>query len=250
MKIIAVKDYEEMSQKAAGFIIERVSEESKLVLGLATGGTPIGTYQCMVKDHQTNHTSYQHVVTFNLDEYIGMKPEDPNSYHYYMAEHLFDHIDIPKEQIHLPDGQAEDLAGECKAYDQKIEEHGGIDMQILGLGSNGHIGFNEPGTPFDTATHVIDLTEDTREANARFFNSLDEVPTQAITMGIKSIMKSRKILLLVSGEEKSEALARFLDGEADPSFPASVLKKHDDVIVIADAGALRETDIAAYSDEK
>lgn len=241
MEIITAKDYTEMSQIAADIFSKRVRQDAKLTLGLATGGTPIETYKCLTLDHQKNQTSYQKVTTFNLDEYIGLEPTDHNSYQYYMKTNLFNHIDIPKQQTHIPNGKAENPHKECETYDQQITVRGGIDLQLLGIGSNGHIGFNEPGTSFDTATHVENLTTGTREANARFFNSIDEVPKQAITMGIGTIMRSKEILLIVSGESKSKALARLLEGEIDPSFPASVLKKHAHVTIVADTDALKYT---------
>ncbi|MBM7571313.1 glucosamine-6-phosphate deaminase [Aquibacillus albus] len=247
MKVITVNDYADMSKKAANMILERVHYSKKLTLGLATGGTPVGTYEHLIKDHKENKTSYQHVTSFNLDEYVGLDPSDRNSYHYYMNEHLFNHIDIPEQQTHIPNGIAENVQQECNDYDQKIMECDGIDLQLLGLGHNGHIGFNEPGTSFETTTHVVSLTKATREANARFFNSFDEVPTQAITMGIQTIMKSKEILLLVSGKKKSSALARLVNGEMDTTFPASILNKHANVTIVADHDALQEVDEKLYS---
>lgn len=238
MKIVQVKDYKEMSQKAAEVIIHKVKQENRINLGLATGGTPKGLYEAMIEDHQKNGTSYQHVTTFNLDEYIGLKEQDPNSYHYYMAEALFNHIDIPKFQTYLPNGLAADYNHECEQYDRLIQALGGIDLQVLGIGQNGHIGFNEPGTSFQSATHIVTLEESTRKANARYFNTLDDVPTHAITMGISSIMNSKEILLLISGEEKADAMQKLLHGEISEDFPASVLKRHSHVTIIADQKAL------------
>ncbi|MFX3625010.1 MAG: glucosamine-6-phosphate deaminase [Ectobacillus sp.] len=239
MKIIKVKDYEEMSQRAAEIVIQKVKGSAHFNLGLATGGTPKGLYEKMIADHQQNGTSYQHVTTFNLDEYAGLGKDDPNSYHYYMDTALFGHIDIPKSQTHLPDGMAVDYMKECERYEQLMEAVGGIDLQILGIGRNGHIGFNEPGTSFQSSTHVVGLQESTRIANARYFQAMDDVPTHAITMGIATIMKSKEIVLLVSGEEKAAALQRLLYGEVSEDFPASVLKRHQHVIIIADEKALR-----------
>ncbi|MCM3767277.1 glucosamine-6-phosphate deaminase [Neobacillus niacini] len=234
MKLIEVKDYAEMSQKAAAYIIEKVRQNPRMNLGLATGGTPIGTYQALIKDHQKNGTTYQNITTFNLDEYIGLSGSHPNSYRYFMNENLFSQIDIEKANTHIPHGDADDLAAECARYEQLISGHGGIDLQILGIGSNGHIGFNEPGTSFDSTTHIVDLASSTIEANARFFERIEDVPTKAITMGISSIMKSKEILLLVSGESKKQALDQLLNGEITEHFPASVLKKHPNVTIIAD----------------
>jgi glucosamine-6-phosphate deaminase len=207
-------------------------------LGLATGGTPKGLYDRLIQDHKEHGTFYKHVTSFNLDEYVGMKPQDPNSYHYYMADALFNHIDIDVSNTHVPNGLADTPEEECRRYDEMIQNHGGIDLQILGIGQNGHIGFNEPGTSFNSPTHIVTLEESTRKANARYFNSLDEVPTQAITMGIESIMKSKEILLLISGEAKAEAMYQLLNGEITEDFPASILKKHHCVTIIADQEAL------------
>lgn len=181
------------------------------------------------------------MTSFNLDEYIGLPIEDPNSYHAFMDHHLFNHIDIPDEQTFLPNGLADNQQQACVDYDRKIQNHGGIDLQLLGIGSNGHIGFNEPGTPFDSTTHIIELAESTRKANARFFNSIDEVPKQAITMGIGSILRSKEILLLVSGEKKSKALAQLLEKQVDTQFPASALHYHTNVTIVADKAALQYT---------
>lgn len=238
MKIIEVKDYNEMSKRAAEFIIEKIHKFPGLNLGLATGETPIETYKNMIDDHHRNGTSYQDVRTFNLDEYIGLTGNNKNSYRYFMNKYLFDHLDINKNHTHIPSSNVDEIQKECLKYEELIASYGGIDLQILGIGRNGHIGFNEPGTPFDSKTHIIDLSLSTREANARFFNSLEEVPTQAITMGISTIMKSKEILLLISGENKREALTKLLSGEINESFPASVLQEHRCITIIADEAAM------------
>jgi glucosamine-6-phosphate deaminase len=238
MKIIEVKDYSEMSCKAAQLVIDRMNASSDPVLGLATGGTPKGLYEKLIEDHQKNQTSYHHVTTFNLDEYAGLPQSNHNSYFHYMNELLFKHIDIEKSRTHLPNGMADDVNQECIRYENEIANHGGIDLQILGIGTNGHIGFNEPGTSFSANTHVVDLTQSTREANARYFASLEEVPRQAITMGINTILKSKEILLLISGESKQEAVKRLLEGDITEEFPASILKKHPNVKVLVDKEAL------------
>ncbi|MFE4353311.1 glucosamine-6-phosphate deaminase [Peribacillus butanolivorans] len=238
MNIIKVQDYKEMSQSAANIVIRKVKENSKIKLGLATGGTPKGTYDTLIEDHMQNNTSYENVTSFNLDEYIGLDSNDPNSYHYYMDQSLFAQININKEQTYLPNGTADNLDKECTRFDKMIETLGGIDLQILGIGQNGHIGFNEPGTSFSSGTHVVALEESTRQANARYFDSIDEVPTHAITMGIATIMKSKEILLLISGEEKAETLKKLIHGEITEEFPASILKKHNNVTIIADQKAL------------
>lgn len=240
MEIIKVKDYEEMSEKAANIVIEHMKSLKRPVIGFATGSTPIGLYNCLVKKYQQKEVSFKHVTTFNLDEYVGLPKENKNSYHYYMHENLFQHVDIQPENVHIPNGMAEDLEQECMTYDRLISKNK-IDIQILGLGLNGHIGFNEPGTSFKSRTHIVKLDQSTRKANARFFQSIDEVPTKAITMGIETIMESKKILLLVSGKKKADALARLL-GNSDISeeFPASILRQHNDVTVIADEEALKK----------
>lgn len=222
---------------AAAQIISKIHANPSLKLGLATGSTPTGVYKRLIQDHGENKTTYKQVNTFNLDEYIEISKKDPNSYHYFMCENLFDHIDIPLEQTHIPDGTAKDLEEECKRYEQFIQDHGGIDLQILGIGQNGHIGFNEPGTSFSSRTHIINLSESTRKANSRFFKSLEDVPRQAITMGIASIMASKEIFLLVSGASKAEALARLVNGEVSESFPATVLNSHKNVTIFADKEA-------------
>jgi glucosamine-6-phosphate deaminase len=243
MKVIRVKDYQELGKKAAAIIIEHVKAKPDAVLGLATGSTPQTTYRELIRDHKENGTSYRQVTTVNLDEYIGLSPEDPNSYHYFMKKELFDAIDIASENTHLPNGEAADLEAECRRYDDLIRSVGGIDLQLLGIGRNGHIGFNEPGTSFQTRTHVVELAEDTRKANARFFPSLDAVPTSAITMGIQNILESKRILLLASGPAKAEAMARLLNQrEITEAFPASCLHLHNDVTVIADEAALSLVD--------
>ncbi|MEK4223535.1 glucosamine-6-phosphate deaminase [Bacillus sp. FSL W8-0116] len=242
MRVVKVANYEEMSQKAAECIIRQVKEKPDSVLGLATGGTVIGTYQLLAKDHQKNGTSYRQILTVNLDEYIGISPEHEQSYHFYMKKRLFDHVQIPPENTYLPDGQAEDLEEECKKYDERIESLGGIDLQLLGIGVNGHIGFNEPGTPFDSKTHIVELSESTRKANARFFNTLEEVPKKAITMGIETIMKSKKILLLASGLKKAPIIRKLFHEGITEEIPASVLKKHENVVLIADEEALSLVD--------
>ena len=238
MKIIEVKNYQEMSLAAAQYIINMLKNTPKLTLGLATGGTPQGVYQHLIEDYKKNSTSYAQVTSFNLDEYIGLTKDDPNSYYQYMYENLFKHINISLQQTNIPSGINTDLQLECEEYENKIQQHGGIDLQLLGIGSNGHIGFNEPGTTFQSKTHVVDLTQSTREANARYFTSIEEVPTQAITMGIQSIFKSKEILLLASGKAKQDAMVKLLNGDVTESFPASILKQHPNATIIADEEAM------------
>ncbi|GEK57769.1 glucosamine-6-phosphate deaminase [Marinococcus halophilus] len=243
MKLIPVTDREALSIRAAEMVAEKVQEQPDSVLGLATGGTPEGTYQQLKKIYDHGEADFSRITTFNLDEYAGMPKDHPQSYHTYMQHKVFQPLQLKPEQVHLPDGSAADLEQECTRYEKRIAETGGIDMQLLGLGENGHIGFNEPGTSFSSRTHVVQLKPSTREANARYFDSIEEVPQQAVTMGIETITDSRAILLLVFGRRKKEALLRLLEGEVDEGFPASVLKKHSNVTVIADEEAL--TDVSA-----
>ncbi|WP_226670034.1 glucosamine-6-phosphate deaminase [Metabacillus litoralis] len=238
MKIITVENYQEMSRKAAEYIVDKVISKPDLNLGLATGGTPKGVYKNIKEDHKKNHTSYEHVTTFNLDEYIGLKQEDPNSYYQYMYENLFKHINISLTQTNIPSGLNENIQAECTEYERKIVDAGGIDLQLLGIGSNGHIGFNEPGTPFTTKTHVVDLALSTKKANARYFDKINEVPSQAITMGIQTIMNSKEILLLVSGKAKQDAMVKLLSGVVTENFPASILNQHHNTTIIADEEAM------------
>lgn len=238
MKIIRTADYNDMSQKAAQLMIEKIRQQPDMTLGLATGSTPKGVYAELIKDHQKNGTSYEKITTINLDEYIGLPPSDPNSYRHFMNSELFDHLDIRLVNTHLPNGAAEDMSKECERYEQLIKDLVDIDLQLLGIGRNGHIGFNEPGTSFHSRTHVVDLAESTRKANARFFSSIEDVPAQAITMGIASILDSREIILLASGSAKAEALRQLVYGEPDEQFPASALKLHANVTIIADEEAL------------
>lgn len=239
MKLIRTENYAEMSLEAGKIIVDKVRSNPILTLGLATGSTPKGVYDYLIQDYEANRTTYTKVKSVNLDEYIGLPAKDPNSYHYFMNQTLFKHLDINENDTHIPNGTASDLEQECLRYEQLIKELGGVDLQLLGIGQNGHIGFNEPRTAFSSRTHIVTLAQNTREANSRFFNSLEEVPTHAITMGIASILDSKEILLLVSGESKAEALNRFVNGEISEDFPASALKYHENVTVIADRDALK-----------
>ncbi|WP_188454148.1 glucosamine-6-phosphate deaminase [Virgibacillus oceani] len=240
MEIIKVKDYQDMSREACSLLVDTINKKPNSVLGLATGSTPEGLYQQLIKKYQQKEVSFQQAKTFNLDEYVGIASDDPNSYYYFMNEKLFNHIDIQKGNTHIPNGMAEDMDQECRDYEQLIRKAEHMDIQLLGLGLNGHIGFNEPGTPLTSRTHIVELDESTRMANARFFNTMNEVPKKAITMGIDTIMESKKIMLLVSGEKKAGAVKRLVDGDITEEFPASILQKHHDVTVIADEAALLE----------
>ena len=238
MNIIKIKDYDAMSKEACKLMSDRLKSIDKPVLGLATGSTPEGMYKCLINEYEQKNISFKNVTTFNLDEYIGLAADHPNSYNYFMRENLFKHIDISLENTHLPNGVAGDINKECNDYEQLIKKAGGIDVQILGIGTNGHIAFNEPGTDFNGRTAIVDLAQETLDANARFFDTIEEVPTQAITMGIQSIMEADEIIMLVSGANKAEALAQVLNGEVTEDFPASILQKHNKVTIIADEAAL------------
>lgn len=240
MRVIKVKDYNEMSDVAAHFIASQVMLNPKSVLGFATGSTPIGTYEKIVDLYQKGIVSFSGCTAFNLDEYIGLSSEDPQSYAYFMKENLFKHVDFDPMKINIPNGNHKDVEAECSHYEEAIEAKGGIVLQLLGIGRNGHIGFNEPDVKFEALTHEVFLDEDTIQANARFFESIEQVPKRAISMGLKSIMHSRKILVLASGEEKAEAVAKMVRGPVIPSLPASVLQLHPDVVLIVDDAAGRE----------
>ncbi|MGP4073363.1 glucosamine-6-phosphate deaminase [Piscibacillus sp. B03] len=232
MDIVQVNSYEKLSNLAATYILSTIHSYKEPVLGLATGSTPIGMYNRLIELYINGEISFKDVTTFNLDEYVGVSRNNENSYYYYMNDVLFRQVDIEDRNIHLPNGNTQDLQQECISYESKINSKGPIHLQILGLGANGHIGFNEPGTSFESETHVVKLDHTTREANSRFFNSIYEVPDYAITMGIATIMRSQNILLLVSGEEKENAYYNLLNGDLSETFPASILQKHPNVTVI------------------
>ncbi|MGG2105053.1 glucosamine-6-phosphate deaminase [Lysinibacillus pakistanensis] len=232
MKWIEVNSYDEMSKVAANIFTKQLQEKPTSILGLATGGSPVGMYEELVKRQQGGQVSFKDVITFNLDEYVGLDQTSPASYWTFMHEQLFNHVDIKEENIHLPNGKAEDLAAECIAYDARIKEAGGIDLQLLGIGVNGHIGFNEPGTPFESLTNIVELTESTRTENAIYFDDPKDVPTHAITMGIQSIMNAKEIVLIAFGEKKLKAIERLKSGIINEDFPASQLLNHPNVTVI------------------
>ncbi|MFS0783628.1 glucosamine-6-phosphate deaminase [Bacillus sp. 1P06AnD] len=238
-EIIRAENYEDMSKIAAKRIIGKVQQKPNAVLGLATGSTPEGLYKELIEDHKENGTSYKDVNTVNLDEYMGLDRNDKNSYFTFMREKLFNHIDINLDNTNVPNGMVSNMEEEAARYEEHIKELGGVDLQILGIGHNGHIGFNEPGTSFQSKTHVIELAESTREANSRYFDSIDDVPTHAITMGIDSIMNSKEIILLASGAGKAEAMKKLVYGEISEDFPASALRLHKKVTIIADQDALQ-----------
>lgn len=236
MKVIIVKDYNAMSEMAAEIIAKKIKEKEAPILGLATGSSPIGTYQRLVKMHQDGELSFKNVVTYNLDEYCGISRNHPQSYYYFMHDNLFNHVDIDEENVHLPVATGDDLDKCAKEYTDALNSVT-LDLQLLGIGGNGHIGFNEPGTSFEQETFVVTLAQKTREDNKRFFNSIDEVPTHAMTMGIKNIMAAEEILMLISGVNKADTVVKLLSGEITEDFPASILHKHPNTTVIIDQDA-------------
>lgn len=237
MKFIKVKDYTEMSEKACEILVDRMQNNKNPLIGLATGSTPEGLYQLLIDKNKQGKIDFSNTKTFNLDEYVGLADEDPSSYHYFMNDKLFNHIEIPNENIFLPSGAAPDIEQECEVYEAAIKQAGPIDIQLLGIGGNGHIGFNEPGTAFDSRTHIVDLDKSTIESNARFFDSIDDVPTKAITMGIGTILDSKEILMIISGKNKQSAVKQLLSGIVTEDVPASALHNHPNVTVIIDEAA-------------
>ena len=238
MRIYEAKDYQEMCRKAANILSAQVILKPDSVLGLATGSTPIGMYDQLVEWYKKGDLDFSKVKTVNLDEYKGLTHDNDQSYYYFMHEHLFDRVNIDPANTNVPDGTEEDPEKECARYEKLIESMGGVDIQLLGIGHNGHIGFNEPDSTFAKTTHCVDLAESTIEANKRFFASVDDVPRQAYTMGIGTIMKAKKILLIVNGESKADAVAKAFFGPVTPEVPASILQFHSDVVVIGDSAAL------------
>ena len=238
MRILKAKDYKEMSEMAADVIGAQVLLKPDAVLGLATGSTPIGTYEELVKRYESGRLDFRKIKTVNLDEYRGLTKDNDQSYYYFMHSHLFDHINIDKANTNVPDGMEPDATKAGEDYENIISNFGGIDLQLLGLGNNGHIGFNEPCDEFIDKTHVVDLTQSTIEANKRFFASIDEVPKQAYTMGIGSIMRAKRVLMLVSGKGKAQIVKDAFFGPVTPKVPASILQLHNDFILIGDAEAL------------
>ncbi len=238
MQIVSCADYTDMSRKAARIIAAQVQLKPECVLGLATGSTPVGTYKELIRFHRDEELDFSRVITVNLDEYYGLSPEHEQSYHNFMRQNFFDHINIPLENTHIPDGLTLDVAKTCAEYDSMVASLGGTDIQLLGIGDNGHIAFNEPHSFFFAQTHLVDLNEETIKANARFFESESEVPRQAITMGMRSILGAKLILLLASGPKKAAAIGQMINGPVDPQLPASILQLHPNVMVIADKEAL------------
>ena len=240
MKVIICKNYDDMSRRAASLLLAQLVTKPNSILGLATGSTPLGLYKELIEAYSRGEADFSSVISFNLDEYLGIPNTDPNSYFSFMQQNLFRHINLLKENTHLPNGMAANAQEECKNYDLLIEKAGGVDLQILGIGHDGHIGFNEPGEAFPEGTHVETLTEETRAANARFFGSLDLVPTQAVTMGIGTIMKAHRIILMASGKDKASIIAQMVRGPITPRVPASILRFHQNTVVYLDELAAGE----------
>lgn len=240
MRICKAKNYDEMSRQAANVISAQVIMKPNCVLGLATGSSPIGTYKQLIEWYNKGDLDFSNAKTVNLDEYKGLTKDNDQSYYYFMYNNLFKHINIDLNNTNIPDGTEPDSAIECARYNRVIDDIGGIDLQLLGIGHNGHIGFNEPDSEFAKMTHCVDLTESTIEANKRFFASIDDVPRQAYTMGIKTIMQAKTILLIASGADKARILREALCGPVTPQVPASILQLHNNVIVVADEAAMAE----------
>lgn len=237
MRFYCGKDYDEMSRKAANVITAQIISKPDGVLGLATGSTPIGTYKELVRRVENGDISFKEITTVNLDEYKGLSGEHDQSYRYFMNDNLFNHVDIDKSKTNVPNGLEKDAKKACEDYDAIIDSVGGIDLQLLGLGHNGHIGFNEPNSEFVKNTNCVDLTESTINANKRFFESEDDVPRQAYTMGIKTIMNAKKVLVVASGEDKAEIVKKSFFGPVTPEVPASILQLHQDVTIVGDEAA-------------
>jgi len=237
MRLIITESYEQMGVEAANIVAGQIYLKPDSVLGLATGSTPVSMYQRLAAVHKSVGLDFSQVTTFNLDEYIGMSPDNPQSYHYFMQENFFRHINISPDNVFLPDGMAEDMIAEGERYEKLIESRGGIDLQVLGIGQNAHIGFNEPDVKFAATTHKVELDDETIQANSRFFASVSEVPRYAISMGIKTIMMAEHVILLANGRNKAEAVYKAVCGDVTPEAPASILQLHRDVAVILDKEA-------------
>ena len=238
MKIYCMEDYQQMSRKAASILAAQVVSKPDCVLGLATGSTPIGMYQQLVQWHKDGDLDFSQVHTVNLDEYVGLSPIHDQSYSYFMHKHFFDHINIDSRNTYLPNGREPDAKKEGARYDQVIRDLGGVDLQLLGIGANGHIGFNEPDTVFSTGTHRVDLTPSTIAANSRFFDDESMVPRQAYTMGMLDIMQAKRVVMIATGENKAQAVRDAFWGPVTPQIPASIMQLHPDFVLVADDAAL------------
>lgn len=236
MTITTFSSIEELTSTASALLIEAVRYNPKTVLGLSTGNSPIGVYEKLIQDYIKNGTSYKLVTTFNLDEYAGLDPSSEQSYRYFMDKHLFDHLDIDKSNTHVPSGLG-DLEDNCQMYDEKVKNAGGIAIQLIGIGTNGHIAFNEPGTTFESTTHIAELSKETIAANSKYFRSDKDIPKRAITMGIQSIMEAEQVILVAFGKNKAKAISRMVNGPITTELPASILQKHPNVTVLLDGDA-------------
>jgi glucosamine-6-phosphate deaminase len=236
-EVVVCEDPAEAARYVAELFASAIQTTPDIVLGLATGGTPVEVYRDLVRRHREQGLDFSRVTSFNLDEYVGLAGDHPQSYRFFMQQQLFDHINIALGRTHVPDGTASDLSRHVEQYEQAIRDSGGIELQLLGIGNNGHIAFNEPGSPIDSRTRVVDLSEETIQANARFFESIDQVPRQAITMGIGTILEANRIVLMATGPSKAEAIAAAIEGECDPDNPASALQQHNDVVFVLDSSA-------------
>lgn len=243
MQLLIQDDYEKASFWAAQYIAEKIQtvKDKPFVLGLPTGSSPLGIYRELVKMHKEGKLSFKNTRTFNMDEYAGLPPEHPQSYHYFMMNNLFNHIDIDRRHIHIPDGMAKDLEKECKLYEEAIAAEGGIDLFLGGMGTNGHIAFNEPGSPFTSRTRIMTLDAETREANSRFFaGDPSKVPVTALTVGIATVMDAREVVIIVTGKSKSRALQAIVEGDANEKWPLSCLQKHPKAIIVCDKEAAEQ----------
>ena len=238
MKIYCTENYDQMSRKAAAVMAAQIIAKPDAILGLATGSSPVGLYQNLVAGCEAGDLDFSRITTVNLDEYAGLDGTHDQSYRYFMNHNLFDHVNIDKAHTNVPNGRAEDPEAECRRYEALLKDLGPADIQLLGMGRNGHIGFNEPGDAFIVPTHVVELTASTIDANARFFESRDEVPRKALTMGVGAIMRAKKILVVVSGADKAEAVKKAFAGPVTPEVPASILQLHPDVVLVGDKAAL------------
>jgi len=237
MEFITKENYEEMNKEAAKIIIKQIQDKPNSVIGFATGSTPLGMYNELVKAYREDNLDFSQMITFNLDEYVGLSDSDEQSYNRFMWDNLFSKINVKKEKVNIPNGVCSDTEEFCKEYEKKIKESGGIDIQILGIGGNGHIAFNEPGSGFDSRTRMVKLTQETIKDNSRFFNDIEDVPVEAITMGLGTIMESKKIIMLANGKNKRDAIKKLLNGSENEEVPATVLKNHPDVTIIVDKEA-------------
>ncbi|MBQ9089834.1 MAG: glucosamine-6-phosphate deaminase [Alphaproteobacteria bacterium] len=243
MQLLTFSDKNGVADYVATYLIERIksfvpsSEKPFLVLGLPTGSTPIPVYERLVKAYQKNEISFKHIVTFNMDEYVGLSDTHHQSYHYFMKQYLFDFIDIPKEQINILNGMASEAEEECKQYEEKIKSYGGIDIQLGGIGENGHLAFNEPDTPFEIRTHKQRLTDDTIVVNSRFFDKKEDVPTHALTIGLKTIFEAKQVIIMATGLKKSDAVAKSIQGKVTTDCPASMMQNHHNVLFVCDEDA-------------